>query len=100
MPTRTSDTEVTFRRPFTLSVLAVPLPAGTYRVVTDEEEVPGLSFLAHRRKTTMLHIPAVSVRSGLHQVIDVDPKELAEALEADQRGTPSEKPVSPWSRGP
>ena len=30
------------------------LPAGTYRLVTEEEGIPGLSFVAFRRTATLL----------------------------------------------
>lgn len=84
MMDRTTETEVTFRRPFRLSVLPIPQPAGTYRVVTDEDEIPGLSFQAFRRTATMLHIPAIGLSGGSSQVILVDPVELAAALEKDK----------------
>jgi hypothetical protein len=45
MAVRTTETTVTFRHPFTLTSLDGPQPAGTYRLVTDEEEILGLSFL-------------------------------------------------------
>lgn len=83
MTVRTTNTQVTFTRPFTLSAFDVRQPAGTYRVAVDEEEIAGLSFLAYRRIATMLHTPAVSARSGRHQVFEVDPEELAAALDAD-----------------
>ncbi|WEX10675.1 hypothetical protein [Chelativorans sp. AA-79] len=83
MTVRTTDTEITFARPFMLSAFDAWQPAGTYRLVVDEEEIFGLSFLAYRRKATMLHIPAISARSDRHQVVDVDPEELAAALDAD-----------------
>jgi hypothetical protein len=83
MSVRTTETTITFKNPFTLTVIEEPQPAGTYRLVTDEEEVLGLSFLAFRRVATMLHVPAISVQSGVHQVFPVDPVELAGALEAD-----------------
>lgn len=83
MSVRTTDTEITFRRPFRLSAFETRQPAGTYRLVIDDEEIFGLSFLAYRRMATMLHTPAVSVRSGRHQVVEVDPEELAAALDAD-----------------
>jgi hypothetical protein len=60
-----------------------PLPAVTYRVVVDEEDLPGLSFLAFRQTATMLHLPTVSERGGVGEVFLVDPDELAAALEAD-----------------
>jgi hypothetical protein len=83
MTVRTKNTEVTFTRPFRLSYLDGEQPAGTYRLVVDEEEVIGLSFLAYRRVATMLHTPAISVRGGPRQVFAVDPQELATALDAD-----------------
>jgi hypothetical protein len=83
MTTRTTETTVTFRRPFTLVALDVAQPAGTYRVETDEELLEGLSFDAFQRVATMLHLPAMSASGGRRQVITVDPAELAAALEAD-----------------
>ena len=87
MSVRTAETTITFRHPFTLSSVDSPQPAGTYRLVTDEEEILGLSFLAFRRTATMLHTPAIStapLMSGLlSQVFPVNTAELAAALEAD-----------------
>ena len=39
MSTRTTETTVTFRRSFTLLALEGAQPAGTYRLVTEEEQV-------------------------------------------------------------
>ena len=83
MTTRTTETTVTFRRPFTLAALDGAQPAGTYRVETDEELLSGLSFDAFQRVATMLHLPAMSAPGGRRQVITVDPAELSAALEAD-----------------
>ncbi|WP_159588211.1 hypothetical protein [Chelativorans xinjiangense] len=83
MTVRTTDTEVTFRQPFRLSAFDARQAAGTYRLVIEEEEILGLSFLAYRRTATMLHTPAISVQSGRHQVVEVDPEELTVALDAD-----------------
>lgn len=85
MSVRTAETTVTFARAFTLPGLEAPQPAGTYRLVTDEEEIIGLSFLAFRRTATMLHIPAIAVASLARQVLAVDPAELDAALAADAR---------------
>jgi hypothetical protein len=60
-------------------------PAGTYRVETDEDLLPGLSFHAFQRVATMLHLPAMSVAGRTRQVVTVDPTELAVALEADSQ---------------
>jgi hypothetical protein len=88
MSDRTTETTVTFRHPFKLTSFDTEQPAGTYRLVTDEEEVLGLSFLAYRRVATMLHTPSISTPDAHvveHRVYPVDPAELASALEADAR---------------
>lgn len=85
MTERTNEATITFRRPFTLASVGTPQPAGTYRLVTDEEEVLGLSFLAFRRTATMLHLPVISARNGFEQVFRVEPAEIKAALEMDAR---------------
>lgn len=83
MSVRTIETTVTFKRPFTLPSIDGPQPAGTYRLVMDEEEILGLSFLAFHRTATMLHTPAISMSGRPDQVFSVTSTELAAALEAD-----------------
>ncbi len=85
MSMRTTETTITFKNPFTLTPIGGPQSAGTYRLVTDEEEVLGLSFLAFRRVATMLHVPAISLHTGVNQVFLVDPVDIASALESDAR---------------
>jgi hypothetical protein len=82
---RTTETTITFRRPFTLSALDKAQPAGTYRLVTEEEEIPGLSFVAFRRTAILLHLPALPATGATHQVVSVDPAEWAAIVEADGR---------------
>lgn len=84
--TRSTETTLTFRRPFVLSAVDGPMSAGTYRLVVDEEEMPGLSFLAFKRSATMLHVPALSAPHGPNQVFTVDADELAAAFETDHLG--------------
>ncbi|MGO4404420.1 hypothetical protein AB4Z10_09150 [Bosea sp. RAF48] len=85
MADRSTESEVTFSHSFRLSVLSNPQPPGTYRVVTDEEEILGPSFQAFRRTATMLQIPAIELSHGSSQIILVDPVELAAALEKDKQ---------------
>lgn len=80
---RSTETMVTFRRAFQLSALDGAQPAGTYRLVVEEEQILGLSFVAYQRVATSLHIPAVN---GAYQVFQIDHVELEAALEADSRG--------------
>ena len=82
---RTTETTITFRHPFVVAAVEATQPAGTYRVVTEEEEIPGLSFVAFRRTATMLHLPAISTASGKHQVVSIDPAEWTALVEADGR---------------
>jgi hypothetical protein len=74
---------ITFKYPFTLLELEGAQPPGTYIVVTDEEEIPGLSFLAWRRLATQIHLPAIGGSSGQEQVTDIDPRTLAIAVKRD-----------------
>lgn len=83
MSTRTTETTVTFRRSFTLLALEGVLPAGTYRLVVEEEQISDLSFIAFRRTATLLHLPADPAPGVTCQVVSVSPDELAEALAAD-----------------
>lgn len=83
MTTRTRESLVSFRRPFTLAGWDGTLPAGTYRVSIDEAEIADITFLAYHRLATMLHVPAVDTISATHSVVPVDPDELDRALAAD-----------------
>jgi hypothetical protein len=81
---RTHETTVTFQHPFMLSAFERPQPEGTYRLIVEEVEIPGLSFLAYRRSTTTLCLPALGVVGHTHEMHQVDAAELAQALEADR----------------
>jgi hypothetical protein len=74
---------ITFRRPFSLSAVDKVLPSGTYTVDTDEERIDGLSFLANRRIATLLHLPSMSSRVGVTEIVTIDPLELEAALKRD-----------------
>ncbi|HCL66375.1 MAG TPA: hypothetical protein DIC56_16355 [Rhizobium sp.] len=87
MPDRTSGKTAGFRHAFALSPLLVPLAPGTYRVITDEDIIPGVAITAYRRSGTMLHIPAVGVLEKTEQYISVDPKELEAARVRDVEAT-------------
>ena len=82
MNTRSRETAIIFRKPFSLSALDHMQSAGTYRLAVDEEEIPAASFLAYRQIATMLHAPSLST-SGSSRVFTVSAGELARALEVD-----------------
>ncbi|WP_294537842.1 hypothetical protein [uncultured Rhodoblastus sp.] len=83
MPARTTETLVTFRRPFHLSQFDSAQPAGTYRLVTDEEEISGLSRVAFRRVGTTLRLPSLETKGGPEQMVSIDASEFGIALAAD-----------------
>ena len=54
--------DITFAHAFDLKGVGSGLPAGTYRVDTEEEQIDGLSFLAYRRLATFIRIPTGRLR--------------------------------------
>jgi hypothetical protein len=87
MTTRTTETLITFSHPFRMSAFDRLLPAGTYRVVTDEEEILGLSFLAYQRMATTLHTPAISMPQAHSECLPVTQADLDAALLRDGQQT-------------
>lgn len=85
MNVRTHETMVTFEHPFRISGTEGMLPPGTYRVVIDEEQILGLSFIAYRRVATMLHTPAVSAPQGRSESLTIDAAALDAALLRDRQ---------------
>ena len=81
MTMRTTDTIVTFHRPFCLKGVDRVLPPADYRVTTEEELIEGLSFAAYRRVSTVIFVPAPS-GSGV-QMVTIDPLDLKAALDQD-----------------
>lgn len=72
---------VTFAQPFTLKGVDRLLPAGSYRVVTDEELIEGVSFPVYRRLSTVIFVPATSASSV--EMVGIDPQDLEAAQELD-----------------
>src|SRR3546814_620260 len=85
MSDRSSESTVTFQHPFSLSALDKPLPAGRYLVVTEEDEIAGVSFQAFHRTATLLHLPAIGTGGTMQQVVTVNPDELDVAQRADRQ---------------
>ena len=82
MTIRTTRTTVTFRYPFTLKGADGPLPAGDYRVLTDEELIDGLSYLAYRRVATLIF--SLVARPDAPAMFTIDPEDLSAAQERDR----------------
>lgn len=82
MTTRSHSKSVVFSHPFALKGVDRVLPAGDYRVVTDEELIEELSFPVYRRVATMIFVPAETHASAV-EMVAIDPQELAAAQERD-----------------
>ena len=76
---RTTKSTVTFHSPFTLNDRVGELPAGTYDIETDEEEILGADRTAYRRVATLLFVET----RGSTRSLTVDPKHLEAALRRD-----------------
>jgi hypothetical protein len=59
MPERSTLTSITFSHPFSLTDVDGVQPAGTYTVETIDTTLDNLSFLAYRRVSTSIMLPAV-----------------------------------------
>lgn len=80
MTTRTRERTVSFTKSFLLKGVDRTLPAGDYRVTTDEELIESLSFPVYRRVATMIFVPA---QRGAIEMVTVDPADLQAALRHD-----------------
>ena len=84
MSIRTSQKSVTFTRPFIPTGFEQVQPPGTYRIETDEELIPGLSFAAYHTIATWIVLPSLDPSATIvYEVAAIDPKELDAALERD-----------------
>ena len=83
MGIRSRNETVTFHHPFSLKGVDRVLPAGDYRVLTDEELIEGLSFPVYRRVSTMMYVPTQFYQASSVELLTLDPKDLREAQERD-----------------
>jgi hypothetical protein len=82
MIARSLSKTIVFNKPFLLKGVGRSLPAGEYRVVTDEELIEEISFPVYRRVATMIFVPAPQGASSI-EMVTVDPLDLQAALERD-----------------
>jgi hypothetical protein len=85
---RSTRHTVKFLRRFILKGLDGALPPGSYEITTDEEQIPGMTFIGWHRVKTTIQIPAIEVNAGFEQHITINPGDLAEALARDSRPLP------------
>jgi len=76
---RTSKSTITFRRPFILNDNVGELPAGSYDIEIDEEEILGADRIGYRRIATYFYVSS----QGSTRMLTIDPAELDAAVEQD-----------------
>jgi len=81
MIARSLSETIVFSKPFLLKGVDRMLPAGDYRVVTDEELIEGLSFPVYRRVSTMIFVPA---QASSVEMVSIDPLDLQAAQDRDK----------------
>jgi hypothetical protein len=81
MTMRTTNKTITFHRPFRLEGVDGVLPPADYQVMTDEEIIEGLSFVAYHRVATSIFVPAPY--GSAVEMVTIDPADLEAAQAAD-----------------
>lgn len=76
MNTRSTRKFVTFGQSFQLTGMDKMLPAGTYEVTTEEEQIGDFVYEAYRRISTSIYLPAQPGDHGIGRIVSVDPVEL------------------------
>jgi hypothetical protein len=82
MLTRSRSKTVVFSHPFEITGIDRVLPAGGYRVVTDEELIQELSFPVYRRVSTVIFVPGETYNPSV-EMVTIDPRDLQTALDRD-----------------
>lgn len=86
MANRITEKTITFKNCFSLSGYRKTLPAGSYRVVTEEQLLEGLTFTALRRTQVSLYVPQDLSHPGQTEILTLqDPGDLDAALARDSQ---------------
>ena len=83
MTTRTRRETIHFKHPFRIKGIDRLLSPGGYEVVTDEEQIEGLSFPAFRRVATMIMVPGAPPHQTSTEMISISSVELSNSQRID-----------------
>lgn len=84
MTERLTRTSVKFRHAFRLPGIEGEQTAGTYDILTTEEQIDSLSFIAYRRLSTTIALLAGIAGASARQITEIDPEDLSDALAKDK----------------
>ena len=87
MTIRSRRETITFKHSFRIRGVDRLLPAGAYEVITDEEQIEGLSFAAFRRIATMILVPGASAAASTMEMLSIGSVDLADAQRIDASAT-------------
>lgn len=85
MTNRTTSKILNFARPFSLRGLAEVLPAGAYKVITEEMLPENVTYPTYQWVSTKMHLHANADRAGDIRMMNVDPRDLEVAHLRDQK---------------
>lgn len=91
MDTRSTSSQITFRRPFRLNGVDGLQPAGSYTLTVEEERLDTLLVDAWRRTATTLYVP----QGGAIDHAAINMEELQAALARDASPEPDTSPEPP-----
>jgi hypothetical protein len=95
MLTRVVEKAIAFERPFHVAACDVALPAGSYVLETEEEEILGLSFVAYRRVGMRLTWSGEAGRDAPLRSVRVSSEEIEAAVLGD-RSLLERRAARPW----
>ena len=81
---RTRKSRVTFEHPFTLNMDSGELPAGSYNIEVEEEEILAVDRTAYRRTAVYLFVE----KPGSTRMLIVEPGAFDEAVKRDAAKDP------------
>lgn len=93
---RTIRTTVTFQSPFLLNKDVGELPAGSYEIEVDEEEIPAQDRSAFRRTAIYFYVS----KRGSTRTIMIHPSDLDSALIRDAENRPGREITEPKAAVP
>ncbi|WP_417837053.1 hypothetical protein [Thalassospira tepidiphila] len=85
MTNRTTSRILNFTRPFSMRGLAEVLPAGSYKVITEETQDENLTYPTWQWVSTQIHLNTNSDRPASSRVLNVEPRDLEVAYLRDQK---------------